>query len=65
MCTHNINSNRLFYFSIKLLGAEGLVPGGDVLTSEGKGDFGAAQFGFSGGLDQHWKQMEKRTLGTR
>ena len=39
--------------------------GGDVLTSEGKGDLGATQVESPGGLDQHWKQMEKRALGTR
>ena len=44
---------------LKVLG-----PGGDVSTSEGKGDLGAAQVEFPGGLDQHWKQM-KRALGTK
>ena len=44
--------------------AKVLGPGGDVSTSEGKGDLGAAQVEFPGGLDQHQKQMRKRALGT-
>ena len=42
-----------------------LGPGGDASTSEGKGDLGAAQVEFPGGLDQHWKQMQKRALGNK
>ena len=65
MYTSHIHSNRPFYFSMKLSGAKSLGPGGDVSASEGKGDLGAAQVEFPGCLDQHWKQMRKRALGTK
>ena len=55
-----------FYFSIKVLGGKGLLqPGGDIWTSEDRGDLGAAQAEYPGGLDQHQKQMGKRALGTK
>ena len=51
---------------MKVLGAEGLLePGGDVSTSGGRGNLGAAQAGYPGGLDQYWEQMRKRALGTK
>ena len=55
-----------FYFSIKVLGAKGLLePGEDISTSGGRGNFGAAQAEYPGGLDQHWKQIGKRALRTK
>ena len=66
MCTHNIHPNRLFYFSIKDLGAKGFWNmEGFVLISGGKGDLGGAQVEFPGGLDQHQKQIGKTALGTK
>ena len=67
MYTCNDYSNgHPFYYSMKGLGAEGLLePGGDVTTSGGRGDLGAAQAGYTGGLDQYWEQMRKRALGTK
>ena len=53
MCTHNNCSyEHPFYYSMKSLGAEVLLElGGDVSTSGGIGDLGAAQAGYPGGLD--------------
>ena len=67
MCTHNNCSNgHPFYYSMKVLGAEGLLePGGFVLTSGGRDDLEVAQAGYPGGLDQYWIQMRKRALGTK
>ena len=67
MCTCNDYSNgHPFYYSMKILGTEGLLePGWDVLTSGGSSDLGAAQAGYLGGLDQYWEEMRKRALGTK
>ena len=51
---------------MNILGAEILLePGGDVSTSGGRGDLGAAQAGYPGGLDQYQEQIRKRALGTK
>ena len=51
---------------MKVLGAKGLLePGRDVSTSGGRGDLGAAQAGYPGGLDQYQEQMRKTTLETK
>ena len=55
-----------FYYSMKVLGAEGLLePGWDVSTSGGRGGLEAAQAGYPGGMDQYWEQMRKRALETK
>ena len=59
-------TGTFFYYGMKVLSAEGLLePGGDVLTSGGRGYLGAAQAGYPGGLEQYWEQMRKRALGTK
>ena len=67
MCTHHVYSNgHPFYYSMKVLGAEGLLePGEDVSTSGGRCDLGAAQAGYPGGLDQYQEWIRKRALGTK
>ena len=55
-----------FYFQYKITGCPWfLEPGGHVSTSEGKGDLGAAQAGCPRGLNQYWKQIGRRALGTK
>ena len=43
---NNYSYKHPFYYSKKVLGAEGLLePAGDISTSGGRGDLGAAQAG--------------------